>query len=372
MKTILVLTHNPFPYGSADSKRMRVFVDAFLKNGYDIVVLTRSRIGNELESIKTIQVRNEKILFSEKFENYLSNKTLWRAVLDLDLSHVKFVLFNTRVYPPYRRVISHFKKHGIPIVVEMNEHYSCFFSKGGVLNPNYWLLRYSFHKLISSANLVIAITREIEKIAQELRKATITIPSVEEINYCPDRVQKRNLFKILYVGILIDRENPLGIVSFYKKLKEIDDRYEIHFVGRYNYLPESKKNLLKVKEELRNYSGVHFHGELSDELLSNHIHESGVACLLRRNSYAEECSFPTRLVEYLNSGLFVVTSKIGDIPFYLNGVEGVSFFDCTSNIIDIHQLIQVWDDEKCLLRSRKIKKIFDSEQVLEIPRKLFV
>jgi glycosyltransferase involved in cell wall biosynthesis len=73
----------------------------------------------------------------------------------------------------------------------------------------------------------------------------------------------------------------------------------------------------KMAEDLSLSERVEFTGTVSREELPAYLGEAGVLALLRSSGTFSKAGLPTKLGEYLATGMPVVVTSVGDIPLYL-------------------------------------------------------
>lgn len=374
MKTVVFVSIYPFPEGTAESRRILCLAQGYVSQGLKVkVICLHKKVKSYVDKnslIEAVSVSNCEDMHYSKLnkikgmiETIRPNYLLSKALEQLDPKSILFFNINSRSYGRVKEVFSFAKKKEIPVLVDINEHYNFFSGFGGKCSPNYWSLRVSFFKFFKKADGVIAISHEISRIAKGMKAKSLIVPSVEDFNQEIKFPESPNRKQILYVGLLLDRDNPKGMVEFYKKLYDRDQSYELHIAGRYNRFPEGRRNLEFLQNALLQ-KNVYFHGEVTNAELEKLRENSIASFLLRRHEYVELCSFPTRLAEILRTHSYLITSSYGDVGTYLRGTEGVLFLEDAENMsgAEIALSIESWNDEGLSSRTNQVRPIFSMSE----------
>jgi glycosyltransferase involved in cell wall biosynthesis len=189
-----------------------------------------------------------------------------------------------------------------------------------MFSPIYWDWQAGSRLLAAGVDGVSVIARGLDPFVRDRgARDVILVPGVEgwgDLPPAPDRLASSN-FSLLYVSALIRRDNPEMLFECLRRARRMGAPIILKVTGRYAANPEAAELLGRVQSDPELSRAVQFLGELSDQQLRGEMRASDGLVLLRRDAETEVCSFPTRLVEYLQQGRPVVISDVGDISAYL-------------------------------------------------------
>ena len=188
----------------------------------------------------------------------------------------------------------------------------------GSFNPIYWDWRIALSILPRLVDGALAICDPL--VAQLRRrgvKEILLVPLTEDFSDLPPSPPGPGLgeFRLLYVGALIERDNPGLLLRLVQRIVETKADIRLLVVGRFD--SERSWFVQRVQADPQLRRSVDFLGALSDAALATIRQKVDGLILSRRNNLAEIESFPTRLVEFLKTGRPVFVSNVGDIGTYL-------------------------------------------------------
>lgn len=355
MSRIAIAGDFTFPHGSAASSRVRNFAEGFIENGAQVRILSLSpQVVSEgedprkLRSLGPIEYRclaeqspgRTATRLGTKRNRAWGAKLRWfvdaytvgfrvRRELDHLLSDGRWelVLLYGRSAARLLPLVSIARRHSVPTLLDVTELPSMFGGVGGVLSPIYWDWQIGSRRLAASVDGVSVIARGLESSVRiHGGREVILVPGIEgweDLLPAPD-VGPGDEFMLLYVSALIRRDNPEMLFECVRRARRLGAKIVLQVTGRYSGSPEAGALVAKVQSDPELSGAVRFLGELPDDRLRAMMRASDGLVLLRRNAETEVCSFPTRLVEYLQQGRPVVISDVGDISSYLeNGREAI-------------------------------------------------
>ena len=355
ISSVVIAGDFQFPFGSAAASRVRNLVGGFVDCGLKGRVLSlipqpRNMANMELTgvfqgvhyehmasclgtSIGANSLRNERAFDKLRWfrRAYSWSREAARRIHQLAASGECDLLI---IYgrSAWRLMPLVWSAHGVgtPILLDVVEGPSNFSGFLGIMNPIYWDWRAGLHWLPRSVDGAMSISHAL---ADRLRKQGVLhemiVPSIEDFSDLPSAPKGPGFgeFKLLYVGSLIARDNPQMLLGIMRNLLDAGAAVKLQIVGKYEHVPEGRQIIHQVRDDAILRDHIEFLGPLSDQRLAEVRCGADGLVLLRRNSIAEQESFPTRLVEYLKVGRPVCISDVGDVSHYLKNWEHAVLLD---------------------------------------------
>jgi len=132
------------------------------------------------------------------------------------------------------------------------------------------------------------------------------------------RINKRA--RILYSG-RISSEKGLDILIQAIEIISNDNDVELNIVGNYNKNNWFYKKLIKNLEKLKCKNKIHFLGHQSSDKLKLFYKESDILVIPSRTE-----AFPRVISEAMDSGLPIIASNVGGIPYYIKNERNGMLF----------------------------------------------
>ena len=176
------------------------------------------------------------------------------------------------------------------------------------------------NKIVKHAGAVLPVTQNLANAMQSHglnHKNYQIIPNVVDVElFQPTKVNKINLIKkLVHLSCFTDaQKNISGILKVIKKLSDIRQDFELHFIGAGEDFDRMKK--ISDDFELTN-KFVFFRGLLEGEELSQLIRSSDLMILF---SHYE--NLPVVILESFACGIPVISSQVGGIHEHLNKDRG--------------------------------------------------
>ena len=126
---------------------------------------------------------------------------------------------------------------------------------------------------------------------------------------------------ILYCGSLTIQKDGVGIlIESFNRITEKYPEINLVLIGKGDSVKEEiiiKDLVAKLNVEKR----VFFLGQLSRDKIPAYLNNAKILALARPKSMVADAGFPSKLTEYLATGVPVVVTEVGDIPVYLKDNE---------------------------------------------------
>jgi glycosyltransferase involved in cell wall biosynthesis len=193
---------------------------------------------------------------------------------------------------------------------------------------------------------VIAITHHIAGKYQRMGQRTLIVPSLLGPLRDTASVQsnKNEHFKILYAGQCKEEDGFDMLCDAIRELRQMGCPAFLEIVGTdgKSGLPAVKRKECEADPWLA--SVVRFNGRLSDENYVRMLRSVDCLVIPRPPSITTLASFPTRLPEFLVTGLPVVTGDTGDILKYLENGKEIEVVVGGSIPLMVEAFIRLWED----------------------------
>jgi glycosyltransferase involved in cell wall biosynthesis len=149
---------------------------------------------------------------------------------------------------------------------------------------------------------------------------------------------------ILYCGNL--NKSKDGVDILIESFSKISGRYpEINLVliGRSDTIIE-EEDIRSLSAKLNTHNRVYFLGQLSRNEVPAYMTNAKILALARPKSMIADAGFPSKLTEYLATGIPLVVTKVGEIPVYLKDNKNAFITDPDSIYAFAEKLSYVLDN----------------------------
>lgn len=264
---------------------------------------------------------------------------LWK---DSDLSYPKFFLI---LLPLLRLLVV--LKHSIPAIV-YNLHTFLFFlllrpdvkiyhdrteipTLYGFSNDFYGRFKYYIYKktckYLSGGIFVICRSLSnyfIDNFGICKNKVHVVNMIVDSTKFQRDFFKEPNLY-ISYCGTISEYKDGVNIlITAFKEFHSSYPQYKLKLIGPFQ---DSivKERILKLIKDLELVDSVVLTGVVSSEKIPDLLYDSKILVLARPDNLQAKYGFPSKLGEYLMTGIPVLLTRVGDIDLFLKDGESVFF-----------------------------------------------
>lgn len=184
-------------------------------------------------------------------------------------------------------------------------------------------------------NGMICISTRMEKLYGIFYTKLIIIPILIDIK---DKIQLKHgnsrsgLFRIGYFGTISEKKD--GIFTFLKSLsylRNCNQNIECNLYGTSTESINRRLALLISRYQLKDT--VKYHGNYDSKDIKTELANQDLLILPRPLNLQTKYGFPTKLAEYMFSGIPVLSTKVSDVALYL--VNGENGFLIDSNNIEL-------------------------------------
>ncbi len=323
---IYIIIDFSFPNGLAGASRVLSYAKGFISHDTEVTILCIRKT----ESYNNVLNKNANGIFHGINYKYLSRspiKSKYLLIREVDKIIIAIRLFfyslinfdknSTIIFYSLLthaaillRIVSFFK--GYNLLKEENEH--PLVRERVKTKIQAYIFR-KFHYRLFDGILVITQSLSNYFKRSSLNKPILHVPMLVDLDRFDLKVDKCK--SITYCGMLSDTKDGLSILlkSFAMISPEFPD-YKLRLIGE----AYSKIELLHFKKLIKDLlinEKVVFLGRLLSDGIPTEISKSTVLVLPRPDSIQAQNGFPTKLGEYLATGIPVVVTSVGEIPDYL-------------------------------------------------------
>ena len=203
------------------------------------------------------------------------------------------------------------------LIIENNEHPLRYYQTGFIKKV---IGKLKLGIELKSFDGILLITQHLidfyrSKLISE--KKLLWVPStVDPTRFTKEKTKNIDYKYIGYFGsINFDRDNVDMLINSFSMIHE---KYNhIHLVLGGMYADVEKKLLFDLIESLKIESKVHLLKYLSREEIIQYMIDSYIIVMVRSNDIHTDASFPSKLTEFLATGIPVISVSVGEIPKYI-------------------------------------------------------
>lgn len=345
MELIIFIRFNPFYSNSASANRFISLIEGLISNKVDITLYFTggyqsineiNRFGNcgEFRGLKYIYLVNGlyDTIWKRRFDIYLNTyfKSIFLNIkIGKLLKNFKGIIWLENDQTILKIVFSK-KNKSAKTFMEINE----FFDIHKFNNDNYFQKRRADNRQAFFNKIVL---KELSGLALMTKTLFNHFKCNEgvKLNHLPMTVDlnrfcgSKNLIEgfkkpyITFVGVMNDKKDGVSIlIEAFNKISLKYPECILYLVGSWNY--DTPKHL-KLIEAYQLTDKVFWMKEYSRDEIPNIICNADLLVLPRPDSKQAQGGFPTKLGEYLASGVPVCATTVGEIPDYLVDNESVFF-----------------------------------------------
>lgn len=321
-----------FPDGSAATNRVHTYARGFYENGINVHIIcfeneyltVNDGILNGIYYYHPFgQVKKNKhflIRRWQKFKKYFRTITLIRKINKTDkiiaincwtslLFTQFFAIFLTKLFRT--RLINEHSEH------PLRNYQGSFFKKsrgeiysylGNILCDGIFCISQYLIDFYNSRGL-------------DRRKLFLVPSTVDTERFCKSYDQPLNFQYVLYCGSLTILKDGVNILieSFFR-IAEKYPEINLVLIGKGDSI-EEETFIRNLVSELKIENKVFFLGQLPRTDIPAFLNNARILALARPKSIVAAAGFPSKLTEYLATGVPVVVTEVGDIPLYLKDNE---------------------------------------------------
>jgi len=333
-KRIFVICGFPFPVGYSGTNRIIAYCKGLIEYGYDVKVLVfrKTESFDKVTNTKKIgcyhgieyrypakRIIKSKYKIMILFEYIIDllktildlikenkNKQIDTIIISTDNPFIVLLFSWASAYAKIKKIILIVDEYPKPIRYG-GKKISVFAEYG---------FRLAFKRINGFISITEYILNYYKKITNNAFPYLIVPIIVENERFNHFKPKKENF--ITYIGNLeIEKDGLEILIKSYYRLNQININYRLILIGD----GKDKEKLIALTKRLNICNKVIFKGDMSREMVEKYLSISKILCLSRQYSKRAEGGLPTKLGEYLSSGVPVVVTKVGEIPKYLRHKE---------------------------------------------------
>lgn len=339
---VLLLTKQPYPYGSAYSTRARAITDMLISLGCTVTTVCCAT-GNIAEDKAYLDVRPgvSRVVVPEKagiIQSVVEAREYGLKVSEL-LTRGEFdVVISSSMYDKIAPVLKAARNQGVPIILESCEWYHHSSWTFGRLDPRYWAFCYAWRRHFPKADGYITISRLLENHYRMTGKPVVRIPTITDVlSITPtlDPPQKDGRISLLFAGRFGGTKDD--VLPFARAIASDE---ELLGACRLTVVGPSREEVFFREDEVGSFSrleaagALQVKGRLSQEQVEREYRAADFGCFARPRRRSSDAGFSTKLGEGMAVGTPFIVNDTGDIADYVSdGVSGFVLQDIESGRI---------------------------------------
>jgi glycosyltransferase involved in cell wall biosynthesis len=349
MKIFIIIDYNPYSSNSASANRILSLVEGLINLGVDVNFYftngylskdERYKFGskgthNEVNYfyltrtlLNNIWRRRWQMYFWTNFSSVLLKfKLYWKL---RDAKGVIWVVNETGILKSVLYLIK--KNTNIKVFTEISEFPDIHkINKGNKFQKKLTDKRNRFFEKFFFENLngLALMTKTLERFYNEFpnpKPKLLHLPMTVDLNRfhkSKNSLWIKNRPYIAFVGVMNNAKDGVDILlEAFNKIHFKFPEFKLYLIGSWNYDTPLHLDYIKKKSLEKK---VIWLGELDRNLIPSILSNANLLVLPRPNSKQAQGGFPTKLGEYLASGVPVCATTVGEIPDYLIDNESVFF-----------------------------------------------
>lgn len=321
-----------FPDGNAATNRVHTYAKGFTENGINTIVICFANhyisksdgIINEIYYYHPFgqKKRNKYFIVRrwQKLNKYLTTIKLIKRINNKNKIIAIICYSESLQTQSFSFLLSKFVNS--KMLLERSEHplrhyQSSYFKKtAGKLRV------YMESKLCSGINCISQYLIDFYKKRGVNQKKLFLVPStVDNERFQISHVSLLPFQYILYCGSLTLKKDGVNIlIESFTKISNKYSEIKLVLIGKVDRIED--ENIIKdLVAKLNIEKRVIFLGQLSREKIPVYLINAKILALARPQSLVSKAGFPSKLTEYLATGVPLVVTEVGEIPVYLKDNE---------------------------------------------------
>ncbi len=375
---------NPFQANGASANRTRGLLEGLISQGGEIHFYILAPFFSRNDKLAYLNFQQNSpsglkliylssILFGnaylERFYRYLLSyffEIIFAFKLKKVLSDFNGVVFTSPDYYLMKQLYKLKKKNPkLIIICEISEYLDYYKSQ----DIPKWLLpqlirteKFFVNQFVSCLSGCVVMTKALYRFFEELNLSNVKLlhlPMTVDLSRF-ENPQKTSLnFKkpyVLFVGVMNNAKDGVDVLidSFFEINTKFPE-YNLYLVGPWQY--DTPGHLEKIKA-LGLTGKVYWINEVQRDEIPPLLKEASLLVLPRPDSKQAQGGFPTKLGEYLASGVPVCATSVGEIPDYLTDNETVFFAEPGSVTSFASAMTRAFEDyDKAIIVGKNGRKV---------------
>jgi glycosyltransferase involved in cell wall biosynthesis len=358
---IFIIFNDAYPYGMASAKRTATYVKGFSEQGIQthvIIPIAKENYGKTPKNSKSKGFHN-----GGTFE-YITGRTVrskhfikrrindfWGYFLTLIFivkkigQHDKIIVYRGGWFW-YAAICIIAKLKHTKTFLELNE-YPYVSAKTKIQKAKRFL---AFHISFPLLNGFIAISETLSLVAEKYKSKkaqVLKVPIVVVPADYPTTKEGKNEQYIFHAGTLSQqKDGAVGMIkAFALASKYIPANIKFYLTGNFNQSADSAL----IKEIISTYNISHrviFTGYLTNNELKAYMHNASLAIINKIDSIQNYYCFPTKLGEYLDAGIPVITTNVGEAVNYLKNNVNASIVEAGDPQLIADKIVELFKNNE--------------------------
>ncbi len=350
MKLSIVVNFNPFFASSAENNRIISLIygigiycdriNLIILKGYGSSIEKEKILGGfKISKVNFIYLVNHVIekTNSKRIDYYLGPISFYIFQKNSILKHIKsdaeIVWVTPKLEPLSAMLVIRRQYPKIKIFTEINEFFDIYRYNNSTIFQLFIgiVLEWFFYgNIVKKLNGIVVMTNTLRIHFSNLVYGHLKlshIPMTVDIDrFSSNSLELDILLRhpyILYVGAMNDAKDGVNIlIDSFIKIAENFPQHSLYLIGPWNY--NTPAHLQAIRNS-RFSNRIEWLGEINRDSIPELLKSASLLTLARPDSKQAQGGFPTKLGEYLASGIPVCATSVGEIPDYLTDNENVFF-----------------------------------------------
>ena len=330
MKIALIL-NEPYPEGMACTRRIHLYAKGLKKLNNDVIIVIPRAKSQKTIKDQPLKGEYQGVRYYHTAGSIGRSKNIavrkWRDFI----GPINAFYFLKKWAPDKIIIIGSLLYHSFLFkALAINLNSSFIREKSEV--PYYWKEKLNLFHILKSKFIysiydgLIVISPELSAFFKEIlqfNSPLIVIPIINEYKSIRIKNEKTNNFNVLYTGSLLNSKDGItSILSAINIVKDINPDVTLTITGNAKTSPDYAK-VMNLLNELKLKPYIKFTGYLSEEELIEITSRSSVLISIKPNNRQNRYNFPTKLGEYLSTGIPVLSTMTPAIKEYLSDGENI-------------------------------------------------
>lgn len=346
MNIKILISTNPFESSSASANRWLTLIEGLNGLGVNVQILVVGNYQNKAEQEKfgadsningiKIKYLTSKVvvnLWHRRYFKYIGKHFHTLKIkkrIEKELSAFDGMVWTENEMEIWK-ITSSISKKSFKLISEMSEFLDIsHFNKGNALQRRSADIkqRYFENTYIKHLDGLVLMTKTLFTHYSNFENPPqlLHLPMTVDLERFKIKELPPNDFKrpyVAFVGVMNDAKDGVNIlIEAFSVIADINPALSLYLVGGWNY--DTPQHLKRIKE-LGLEERIKWVGEYKREMIPSIIMNAVLLVLPRPDSKQAQGGFPTKLGEYLATGVPVCATRVGEIPNYLVDKESVFF-----------------------------------------------
>jgi len=323
-----------FPEGNAATNHVYTYALGFMENGINVHVICfeSSYLEDQDGVVHGIQyyhpfsqTKRSKYFVVRRWQNMLKYIRAFRLLKRIDKND-RIIVLNLWSYLFATQLYAFFLARWFrtKLIAERSEHPMRYYKEGCAVQQFYGKIRVGIEILLYDGIFCISkYLIEFYKVRGFNERKLFLVPSTVDTGRFGTQHSSQLPFKyILYCGTLTIKKDGIDIlIAAFNKICEKYPFINLVLIGKGETFNNDEEILRDIVKNRKLEKRVIFLGQLSRTVVPAYLSNALTLTLARPRSIVADAGFPSKLTEYLATGMPVVVTAVGEIPFYLKDNE---------------------------------------------------